>query len=569
MSVEAPPRLVDPSRDRTERRYRRMLDDAGPIVHHLRSLPARTRAWSWVGPLAVTGAAAVFRMTNLDHPHALMFDETYYVRDAFTLDHFGFATDWDEMDEDNPHQFFIRGDHREMTDTPSFVVHGDMGKWLIALSMRMFGADNGLGWRFTAALAGVLTVLMVGRIAFRLFGSPLLATTASTFIALDGTSIAHSRTAILDGFLTAFVVAAFWMLLMDHLWVRRRLARALARQPDPRRDPWGPAVGLRWWLGACGVTLGAAAGITWSAFYVAAAFGIAAFLYDVVSRRALGIRWPIQGGIMRGGFPAAMALIPSTILAYIATWFSWFRSDGSYLHTWAADLREKGEAVPRGWLPDSFNSWLEFQLRIAKFHVNLESEHSALSNPWGWLLQIHPTHFYLKRVTSAEGASCGASECVERITSVGNPALWWAGFLALAIVIWVAVRTGDLRAWLILAGYAGTYLPWLLGTRATVFTFYTVVIAPFVALALTFAVGLLLQRVPLGARPSPYSAPISRGPAFVQLRGSDTATRRVGWGVYGVVVGLVILLGLLFLPVWTGIPIPDAWYQALRWLPRW
>lgn len=562
-------RLTLPSVASTEQRYRRWLDDAGPMVHHIRALPTRTRIWGWAGPLAVTAVAAVIRMTNLDHPHHIAFDETYYVRDAFTLDHFGFATDWDVEDEDNPHQFFIRGDHREMTDKASFVVHGDMGKWLIAMGMRLFGADNGLGWRFAVALAGVLTVLMVGRIAFRLFGNPLLASTAAAFVTLDGEAIAQSRVAILDGLLAFFIVAAFWMLLMDHLFVRRRLAAALAKQPDPRHDPWGPAIGVRWWLVACGITLGLGAGVKWSAFYVAAAFGIATFLYDVVSRRALGIRWPIQGAIMRGGFPAALALIPATLAAYVASWFSWFQHDGAYLHNWAANLRESGEAVPRGWLPDTFNSWLEFQLRIGRFHVGLQSEHSALSNPWGWLLQIHPTHFYSQRIDNAESAFCVTETCMMRITSVGNPALWWLGFIALFVVIAVAVRTKDLRAWLILAGYAGTYLPWLLGARATVFTFYTVVITPFVALALTFAIGLLTQQITLGAPPSPYAAAISAGPQPVRLRASDSYTQAIGWKVYVAVVTLVIAVGLIYLPVWTAFPVPEWWHQGLRLLPKW
>lgn len=546
-----------------------MLDGAGPLVHHLRALPARTRAWGWAGPLAVTAVAAIIRMANLEHPHHIAFDETYYVRDAYTQDQFGYPTAWDEVDEDDRHRYFIQGDYREMTSDASFVVHGDMGRWLIALSMRMFGADNGLGWRFTAALAGVLTVLLVGRIAMRMFGSPLLATTASLFLALDGESIAHSRIAILDGFLTVFVLAAFWMLIMDHLWVRRRLSRALARQTDPRRDPWGPPVGIRWWLVACGLTLGFAAGIKWSAFYVAAAFGIATFLYDVASRRALGIRWPVQGGVMRGGFPAAAALIPTTILAYVATWFSWFASQGAYLRTWASDLRASGEFVPRGWLPDTLNSWIEYHLRVLRFHTGLESEHSALSNPWGWLLQIHPTHFYRNGVSGEDALLCSTDDCIERITSVGNPALWWLGFAALFVVIAAAVRTGDLRAWLILAGYAGTYLPWLLDARETVFTFYTVALAPFVALALVFSIGLMVQKIPLGVQPSPFRAPLSAEPEYVQLSGSDTTTRDVGWRVYGIVVGFVLLTGLMFLPIWTAIPIPEWYYEALKWLPRW
>ena len=38
-------------------------------------------------------------------------------------------------------------------DDPEFVVHPPVGKWLIALGIKLFG-DNEFGWRFMGALLG-------------------------------------------------------------------------------------------------------------------------------------------------------------------------------------------------------------------------------------------------------------------------------------------------------------------------------------------------------------------------------------------------------------------------------
>ena len=42
-------------------------------------------------------------------------------------------------------------------DTPSMIVHPEVGKWLIALGEKAFGMDP-FGWRFSAAVAGSLMV---------------------------------------------------------------------------------------------------------------------------------------------------------------------------------------------------------------------------------------------------------------------------------------------------------------------------------------------------------------------------------------------------------------------------
>ena len=54
----------------------------------LKSNPAG--GWAgWRGPLAATGLAALLRLPFLGQPHAVIFDETYYVKDSLALLNFG------------------------------------------------------------------------------------------------------------------------------------------------------------------------------------------------------------------------------------------------------------------------------------------------------------------------------------------------------------------------------------------------------------------------------------------------------------------------------------------------
>ena len=76
------------------------LDQAGPdrdsdpagsregtaaIRDRLMSPVPTGRLWGWVGPLAVAAFAAVLRFCRLSVPHAIDYDETDYVKDAWSI----------------------------------------------------------------------------------------------------------------------------------------------------------------------------------------------------------------------------------------------------------------------------------------------------------------------------------------------------------------------------------------------------------------------------------------------------------------------------------------------------
>ena len=487
------------------------------------------RARGWPLALAVTALAALLRLPHLDRPGVLVFDETYYVKDAWTLLHLGYEGRWPE----DPDPAFESGAVDGYSTTASYVVHPPAGKWLIAIGLRLLGAQDPVGWRLSSAVAGVLLVLLVARIGRRLLRSTALGGLAGLVVAVDGVAIAHSRTALLDGFLALGVLAAFGALLLDRDAARRRLARLTAPPRTPA--PWGPAFGVRPWRIAAGVLLGLALGVKWSALWFVAAFGLLTVAWDASARWRAGIpRW-WQAAVLRDGPLAALALLPTALLTYLATWSGWFATSGGYHRQWAAT--HPGEGLT--WLPEALRSLGQYHRDMWAFHTTVTSEHPYAAHPVGWLLQWRPTAFFY---TSPEPARqvCDADQCSQTVTSLGNPLVWWLGTAAVLACAWWLLRRRDGVAGAALAGVAAGWLPWLAFSHRTVFTFYVVVLLPWLALCLAWAAGRWWRS----------SGPLGRG------------------ALVGVVV-VVLAVSWFFLPVWTGEVLTFGQWQRRQWLPSW
>ncbi|HPG76306.1 MAG TPA: dolichyl-phosphate-mannose--protein mannosyltransferase, partial [Rhodoglobus sp.] len=56
--------------------------------------PRVRRVLRWAAPAFVVVIAAVTRLINLGSPHTLVFDETFYVKDAWTLVNLGYEGQW-------------------------------------------------------------------------------------------------------------------------------------------------------------------------------------------------------------------------------------------------------------------------------------------------------------------------------------------------------------------------------------------------------------------------------------------------------------------------------------------
>lgn len=496
----------------------------------------RMRLYAWLAPTVLTLFAAVLRFAGLGHPHAIVFDETYYVKDAWSQWNLGYPATW-PPDADPS---FLAGDTDIFTTTGSFVVHPPLGRILIGAGMALFGADSTFGWRFAVALFGTATVLVLYHLARVLTGSRAWASVAALLFAIDGLAIVLSRIALLDGLLTFFLVLAFLFVALDRRSRPDRLAAlVIAHEQAPR---FGPVLWGRPWLIAAGAALGAATAVKWSGLYVIAAVGVYVVVADAIDRRRAGVRlWPADAA--RQGVVSFVQLVPIAFVVYLASWSGWLASDGGY-------SRHMMDATPAtgfwAWVPLPLQNLWAYHQAIYAFHVGLTTPHGYASPAWQWPFLIRPTSMYWHQDAAGVNGCLLPSGCTEAISSIPNPLLWWAGVVAALFLVWWAVSRRSGRAALVLVGVAATYVPWLLYPERTIFQFYTVAILPFLVLALVFG---LRELAGVGA--------------------SETPPRRTGRRLVIGFLVVVLVLSAFWYPVWTGIDVPYEFWRLHNWLPTW
>ncbi len=444
--------------------------------------------WGWGAALVITAVAGVLRFWRLGVPKAFIFDETYYAKDAWSLLHYGveqgYISAGDKKAPDPANAKILAGNlHGIFTGDPAFVVHPPLGKWVIAIGEKLFGFTP-FGWRFMVAVLGTLSVLMIARIGRRLFRSTLMGAVAALLLTVDGLAFVHSRTALLDPILMFWVLAAFGALLIDRDRTRGLLAERLdllGRLPE-----LGPSLGWRPWRLAAGVFLGAACATKWSGIWFLAVFGLMTVLWDVGARRTAGVRRPWTGALVRDAAPAFASLVLVALVVYVASWTGWFLGgDHGYDRLWAKD--HPGPPF----VPDALVSLWHYHQQAWGFHTNLHTPHAYQSNPWGWLVLARPVSYYYQGSALGE-RGCDVNACSQAITALGTPAIWWASCLALPVLgyLWAARR--DWRAGAILAGVVAGWAPWFLFQGRTIFYFYAVAFVPFLVLAVTMCLGLVI-----------------------------------------------------------------------------
>ncbi|WP_030190628.1 dolichyl-phosphate-mannose--protein mannosyltransferase [Streptomyces violaceorubidus] len=515
-------------------------------------LADRVVRWSaWGGPLLVALLAGVLRFWNLGSPKAVIFDETYYAKDAWALIHRGFEVNWDKNAND---LILNSGGNVPIPTDAAYVVHPPVGKYVIGLGELLFGFDP-FGWRFMTALLGTLSVLLLCRIGRRLFHSTLLGCLAGALMALDGLHFVMSRTALLDGVLMFFVLAAFGCLVVDRDKARRRLAAALPVDEDGRVRPDAHVaetlrLGWRPWRLAAGLMLGLAAATKWNGLYVMAAFCVMAVLWDAGSRRVAGAHRPYRAVLRRDLGLAFLSTVPVALATYLLSWLGWILSPsdgtGGYYRDWAA---KDGAHSSWSWLfPDWLRSLWHYENQVLEFHTHLTSPHTYQSNPWSWIVLGRPvSYFYESPAAGSDGCPVDAGEkCAREVLALGTPLLWWVGCFALLYVLWRWLFRRDWRAGAIACGVAAGYLPWFLYQERTIFLFYAVVFVPFLCLAVAMLLGAII------------------GPP-----GCSDTRRVAGATGAGVLVLLIAWNFIYFWPLYTGTAIPMEEWRARMWLDTW
>lgn len=511
------------------------------------SMPDEGRAW--VGALILLLFALTLRLWNLGGVQELIFDETYYVKDGYTVAVEGVERAWPQ----DPDTAFEAGATDTYLSEGAYVVHPPAGKWIIGLPMAIWGADNPWMWRLSVALLGSVSVLMVARIGRRLFRSTSVGLIAGLLIAVDGQHLVASRTSLLDLPLMFFVLGAFGALLIDRDQHRERLADAHSRG---EASPEAPArAGIRWWRLGAGVLLGLACSVKWSGLFFMAVFGIMTVLWDWWARRRIGERRWLSDGFTRDAVPAFFATVGTGLLTYVASWAGWFASSEGYFRGWAA---EQGFTAG-GPLGQALYSLWHYHRHIFSFHISLDAEHAYASHPVTWLLQLRPVNYSYDSLSYGQ-SGCKVDQCAAQILALGHPLVWWGGTAAILVLILRVVLRRDWRALATLSGIIAGYLPWFFTADRTIFAFYTVVFVPWLTLGLAYALGLMARLPSLEHQAEPQFQPL--------LPGSAPA-RTLGIGLAGTFLVAVLLVAAFFWPVWAGEVLEFRQWQWRLWIESW
>jgi len=520
-----------------------------------------SRLHSWLWTLLVTALAAVTRFWALSFPGTKSFDEVYYATEAQEMLRYGY--------EDNRGYMFI--------------VHPPLGKWLIALTSWLFG-QNGVawhtseafGWRAAPAIAGTISVLILTRLAQRMFRSTLLGVLAGGLLALDGISLVMSRVALLDIFLQMFVLAGFAALVLDRDQVRVRLGSLYAAGVDLSYG--APRLGPRPWRLAGGMLLGLALAVKWSALSYWLGFALLPVLWDRGALKSAGVEQPWLATFKRSVPAAVGSLLAAPVAAYLLSWTGWFVGENSWNRHW-------GDTHPGtglfSLLPSSLRSLLNYHHQAYLFHSHLYDPHAYKANPWSWLVLGRPVSFYAPSGVTG----CGATSCTREILLIGTPLMYWAFVPALIWCLWHWATTRDWRAGAVWLAFLAGWGVWLQNTRRTGFLFYMTPLMPFLVLGLTFAVGAMLSRA---AEDEAEPARSPRRPVPRALADEDGADQVATVGLrdwialHGIPTGRLLRSAAVALwlgavvadfvwmwPIFTGGLLTNHDWQLRMWLPGW
>jgi dolichyl-phosphate-mannose-protein mannosyltransferase len=533
---------------------------SAPVTAARTTLFDRISYWMRYGPPAVLLVAAVARLAGLGYPPHLVFDETYYVKDAWSLLHLGYEGTWPDKASDGlPSGFtttngaFEAGHVDFFTAAAQYVAHPPLGKWIIALGEVVAGgAQNSYGWRLSVAVVGILAVALLMLIAHRMFRTPLVTTLAGGLLAIDNQAIVMSRVGLLDNIVMFFALAAFACVLEDRFFTERRLGAWLMQRRRGIGD-WGPTLLWRPWLIGAGVLFGLCCAVKWSGIYFLAAFALYVVGTDVLLRRRAGVRFWALAGLLKQAPVVFVSMIPTALVAYLLGWTGWFVTSGGYDRHAIEDGGTKAATGLFAWVPIQIQDLWQWTSQIYIFHTTLDSPHPYKAPAALWLIIARPTSMWW----DGNAGTCGDGSCVSAITDLPNPLIWYAAVAASIYLLVRFIRKREWQAALILMGFVGGYLPWLQYPNRTMFFFYSIAFEPYMLLALAATIGLMVVRPP------------AADSADEMVAAESSYGLRIRRTVVAVFVVAAVVISAFFFPISAGLPVPYWFWHIHMWSPTW
>jgi dolichyl-phosphate-mannose-protein mannosyltransferase len=466
--------------------------------------------------------SALVRFVRLEEPAELVFDETYYAKDACL--YLGTKPDACGLLQESEQSY----------------VHPPLGKWLIAAGIKVFGFSS-LGWRFMPALFGTALAVVVFLLARQLFNERWTAGVAGLLVATDFLMIVQSRIAMLDIFLAFFVVLGFLFMALDRNEVLRVRKYLMGDEADALPS-YRPVYRY-----AAGVSLGLGLSVKWSAlFSLMAAAGLAVSWWWGLRRLrrsgSTGVDGPSEPNRehrparQTGSILVAFLVLPG--LVYVTSYAGYFAEQLGESCPFRMSANNDKRFLGEGLLPYEEGvcvpgplgvalSFADLHDRVADYHLTLKAKHPYQANAWTWPLVLRPIAYYYSSVGGK----------AREIIGIGNVLIWYGALIAAG---WLLMRSR--RSWqperVVGVAWAAQYLPWVLVARP-LFLFYMTPVVPFMMIALAASLSALRRR------------------------GRKSRRFVIGYLIVG-----VVLMTLVFYPVLTAMAVPYDLWLRLMWIRK-
>ncbi|MBR5520641.1 MAG: phospholipid carrier-dependent glycosyltransferase [Oscillospiraceae bacterium] len=372
--------------------------------------------------------------------------------------------------------------------------HPPLGKIIISIGIALLGMTP-FGWRFMGTLRGVVMVVIMYLLAKQLFRNEKTALLCSFIFAFDFMHYTQTRLATVDSFLVLFVMLMFlFMLKYAQIPLNERIHEQYLH------------------LLISGIFMGCAIAVKWNGAYGAA--GLAVYYFAALfikHRNACSNDSSDRKRRTKQAFTTCLWCVIAFVLV----------PAGIYFASFAPVLRQSGISA-------KITEFFAYQVNMFDYHSKLVAEH-FFSSPWYTWPFIQKPIWYSATYTGAS---------ISSISAFGNIAVWPLMPFCLVYVLINSIREKDSRGLLILTGYLGCFLPWILITRlAFIYHYFPATVFG------VLAIGYRLQKL----------------------------TEKLGNKSNCMLIypAVVFICFIIFLPVLSGVAVSQEYANALELLPTW
>ena len=363
------------------------------------------------------------------------------------------------------------------------ITHPPLGKTILSIGIRIFGM-NPFGWRCMGTLFGVFMLPLMYVFAKRLFKKTLFAFIPTFLFAVDFMHYTQTRIATIDSYSVFFIMLMF---LFMYMYTENNYNK------DPLKKTLLP-------LALCGVAFGLGAATKWLCLYAGA--GLAVLFFIQIGKRYLEYmhvkavlsdqeQLDAMDQSKRDYFEdIAQNFVRRTFVTLL--WCVLFFIIVPLVIYYLAYIPYMKIAED----PYDFARILYNQEYMFNYHSNLEpdSPHPFSSRWYTWPLDIRPVFFF-------QGNGYENSGYMSSMSTMGNPAVWWGGIVAVVFLIVIRISRGRLgkKTFFLSVAALSEYLPWVIISRET-FIYHYFATVPFLILLTTVFLKYLIERTKHGKK---------------------------------------------------------------------